>query len=1470
MASRIIRADNKLKLQAPIYEVTSDNYYLTNVLPTNDSNTQILSRNTLTGELQVCNKGSANFSTTLNNIGSFTSLVADPGLSISHSIKTLRSSDGSILLTPGVSDINLQAVITLSNASVTGYSILQNIISGNNFLVKTIVAGSNINITSDVNTLTISTPGTITQINRGLGVQILHDPGTSNNFTYKSLKVGGNMSINSNDDEITIGTTLTGNITQNNLGAGEAILYDPGTENHFNFRTLIAGSGISLTSDTHTVTITSNITQSNRGLGIPILTDPGTDTTFAFRTILAGSNITLTSDSNTMTINNTLTGNITQTNLGIGSQILSDPGTDNSFAFKSLVAGSNILLSSDTNSITISSSNITQNNLGLGLGILSNPGIDTVFSYKSLIAGPNIQLIPTANDITIGTTLTGNITQTNIGLGVGVLSNVGTLNSFAFKSINSGSNITVTSDSNNIYISTPLTGNITQTKLGSGEGLLSTFGTLNSFGVKSLVAGSGILLTSDANEITISNTGSLVNVDLQNIGTGISVLNDPGIGNMFHFKKILAGTGIQINSPGDDIIISNDGSSVNVTLNNQTLLGEAILFNPGLGNSFNFKTLLAGVGISLTSDNNSITLNSTGISAITQNNIGVGTVLLSDPGTDSSFSFKSINTGSHLSLNDDGSTITINTDLTGNITQNNLGLGEPIIQTPGTSNTFGIKSLIAGSNILLTSDLNTITIASDDNITQNNLGAGQHILSNPGTSNTFSYKSINAGSNMVVTSDANNITISNGLTGNITQSNLGAGTPILSNPGVDNSFAFKSLVAGTNVTIASDVNTITINGSDYITQNNLGTGEVILSNTGLDSTFNFKTIKQGNNMVLSSTANELTISTTLTGDITLSNLGAGEQIIADPGTNDHYNVKSLVAGTNISLTSDSNSIIIDNTASGHITQSNLGLGESVLSNPSTGDTFTFKSIVGSANISVGSDADTVIIGTTLTGDVTMHAVGTGDNILSDPGTDNDFSFKSLLAGSNINILPVGNDIVISAPQQNVSLNNLGVGANVLATPGTLSSFDFKTLIQGAGISLSNGSNSITISSNITQSNIGIGPNKILKNPGTSITFDFKSIIAGAGINITNGVNDLTFASNISSNNVGVGSGIVATTSTGSSLDFKSLIAGTGITLSSNSTSITINATPFAGVTINNVGVGSGRIMKTAGTALSFDVKSLLAGTNISLVNGVDDITLNIPNSNMDNLGAGLQLLTVTGSASLSTIRTFKSLLAGTNITLSSTANDITISASTQNSNMANLGAGEQLLAVTGSQPLTTTRNFKTLLAGSNITLNSTANDITINATGSVTPTSYGFSVELSVGALPSVSVNPTYNTVAPYITPAYGFNSGLLNIGTGVFTIGASDVGTYVISFYIQVSSSNAAASNKNYVDIIFINTTTNTRYVNYTQDMPSNGIYVVGFTKPFNLTAGNYEMRVSKQRTRGTFTVYNGIDTTYSAYRIA
>ena len=96
----------------------------------------------------------------------------------------------------------------------------------------------------------------------------------------------------------------------------------------------------------------------------------------------------------------------------------------NTLNFKTLVAGANISLSTDTNTIVISGSSgggggtITGGtNVGVGNGIYSGITASNL-KFKSLVAGSGISLTPAANTITINSTATN--TALNVGSGNGL------------------------------------------------------------------------------------------------------------------------------------------------------------------------------------------------------------------------------------------------------------------------------------------------------------------------------------------------------------------------------------------------------------------------------------------------------------------------------------------------------------------------------------------------------------------------------------------------------------------------------------------------------------------------------------------------------------------------------------------------------------------------------------------------------------------------------------------------------------------------------------------------------------------------------------------------------------------------------------------------------------------------------------------------------------------------------------------
>lgn len=148
-------------------------------------------------------------------------------------------------------------------------------------------------------------------------------------------------------------------------------------------------------------------------------------------------------------------------------------------------------------------------NLGGGDGLLGVSG-DNITGL-SLIAGANITLTPTATDITIAATGSGGGTITglaDVGTGQGHIS-AGNAGSLAqVKTINAGSNVVVTEDSTSITIASTASNNglTTLANLPGGEGIYaSTVGTTAQ--LKSIAAGAGIDVSASGNNVIITNVG---------------------------------------------------------------------------------------------------------------------------------------------------------------------------------------------------------------------------------------------------------------------------------------------------------------------------------------------------------------------------------------------------------------------------------------------------------------------------------------------------------------------------------------------------------------------------------------------------------------------------------------------------------------------------------------------------------------------------------------------------------------------------------------------------------------------------------------------------------------------------------------------------------------------------------------------------------------------------------------------------
>lgn len=139
-------------------------------------------------------------------------------------------------------------------------------------------------------------------------------------------------------------------------------------------------------------------------------------------------------------------------------------------------------------------------------------------------------------------------------------------------------------------------------------------------------------------------------------------------------------------------------------------------------------------------------------------------------------------------------------------------------------------------------------------------------------------------------------------------------------------------------------------------------------------------------------------------------------------------------------------------------------------------------------------------------------------------------------------------------------------------------------------------------------------------------------------------------------NVGTGDGVFKT-KVGTDLEFKSLLAGPNVLITPTADELIISASSGGEVnTASNVGAGSGWFRSKVLADLTF--KSIIAGTNITLGVGADDITVNTTAeaNTASNVGAGAGVFRSKTGVDLA----FKSLIAGTGVTITPAADDITV------------------------------------------------------------------------------------------------------------------------------------------------------------------------------------------------------------------
>jgi len=360
------------------------------------------------------------------------------------------------------------------------------------------------------------------------------------------------------------------------------------------------------------------------------------------------------------------------------------------------------------------------------------------------------------------------------------------------------------------------------------------------------------------------------------------------------------------------------------------------------------------------------------------------------------------------------------------------------------------------------------------------------------------------------------------------------------------------------------------------------------------------------------------------------------------------------------------------------TASNVGGGINIFKQK-VGVDLEFKTIAAGANIAIGLVGDTLEISSVDTGEAnTGSNEGTGTGVFIGK-TAVDLRFRSILAGTNISVALVGQDIEItnsfSETGEANTVSNLGGGVNLFKQK-TGVDFEFKTLIAGVGMTITPIGDTLELVSSgggggeaNTGINIGGGVGEVFKQK-TGTTLEMRRLLAGSGILVTNNANEIEISAtgggggeaNTASNvTAGAGQGIFKQ-KTALDLEFYSLVGGAGITIGLAGDDITITASGGGEAnTASNVGAAGQNIFKQK-TGVDLELRKI-NGTGVITV-GLNVDVIEVSTTAEANTASSIG----TGEGAVFKQKTgvdfeLRSIKAGANITVTQNANDIEIASS---------------------------------------------------------------------------------------------------------------------------------------------------------------------------------------------------------------
>jgi hypothetical protein len=414
---------------------------------------------------------------------------------------------------------------------------------------------------------------------------------------------------------------------------------------------------------------------------------------------------------------------------------------------------------------------------------------------------------------------------------------------------------------------------------------------------------------------------------------------------------------------------------------------------------------------------------------------------------------------------------------------------------------------------------------------------------------------------------------------------------------------------------------------------------------------------------------------------TLLTFAAGDWLISNGTTWSTVSTQGAVT----SVSGQTGAVVVEATDNNSATGTSL-----IASSGSTTGNIKLKTLVAGTNISVVPDGNGNLVvnnTATQTGLTQVSSVGTGTSLVNNNGTSGgNAMLKSLAAGSNITITPDGNN------------QTLTITANQVINPATTSAIG--GVIVKAGLSV-DASGNLSLAAP-TGANLG----GVKAGTGISIAADGTiSVTAVGGVTSVSGQTGAVVVSATDTSTASGTSLITASGATTGTIQIRRIVAGTGITLGTDANNnLQINSSATGGVssiTAGTSGALSGAITFTAGQSISLSNTGntvQISGTGVpeapndgNLYGRQNMAWTAIPATSNPIVAVNGQ--TGTGAVILveasppANTAVIKSLVAGANITLTENSGLITVTAAipagtvaTVNSKAPNVSGNVTLVA----------------------------------------------------------------------------------------------------------------------------------------------------------------------------------------------